>query len=117
MKIAGPGCRKWVVPRGGNGDRAKQEGKRFRSPFALHTALTLVAVQQHTLGLLLADGAIEELVGLQVHLDECGPLRERALDEGLRQRVLDVLLQRTAQRTRTVAAVHDRLVEDPLAGL
>jgi hypothetical protein len=47
------------------------------------TALTLVAVQQHALGLLLADGAIEELVVFQVHLDEGGPLRERALDECL----------------------------------
>src|ERR1017187_10640648 len=81
------------------------------------TALTLVAVQQHALGLLLAHGAIEELVVFQVHLDERGTLRERALDERLRHRVLDVLLQRPAQRTRTVAAVHNRLVEDPLAGL
>src|ERR1035441_9887658 len=76
---------------------------------------TLVLVQQHALGLLLAHGAIEELVGLEVHLHERGPLGERALDERLGQRVLDVLLQSAAQRTRTVATIDNRLVEDPLA--
>ncbi len=42
---------------------------------------------------------------------------EGALDERLRQRVFDVLLQRATQRTRAVAAIDHRLVEDPLAGV
>ena len=40
-----------------------------------------------------------------------------SLDKRLRQRVLDVLLQRSPQRTRAVAAIDHRLVKDPLAGI
>src|ERR1019366_8120115 len=123
----------WLPFRAEHFRAEKKKGERFRSPFLVGAEAPikfnahgrwpegqlyrLVTVQQHALGLLLADGAIEELVGLQVHLDEGGPLREGALDERLRQRVLDVLLQRPAERTRTIAEVHNRLVEDPLAGL
>src|SRR5271166_349400 len=94
---------------------ATKKGSVDAPPFSMPLMLRSVAVQQHALGLLFADGAIEELAALEVHLDERGPLRERALDERLRHGVLDVLLQRAAQRTRAVAAVHHRLVEDPLA--
>src|SRR5215469_6407211 len=68
----------------------------------------LVAVQQHSLDLLFTDGAIEELIVFEVDLNERRALREGALDERLRERVLNVLLQRATQRTRTVAAIDHR---------
>src|SRR5271166_1238601 len=94
---------------------ATKKGSVDAPPFSMPLMLRSVAVQQHALGLLFADGAIEELAALEVHLDERGPLRERALDERLRHGILDVLLQGAAQRTRAVAAVAKRLIEDPLA--
>src|SRR3954469_4438249 len=77
--------------------------------------LSLVAVEQHALLLLFADRAVEEAVALEVDLDERRPRGERSLDERFRERIFDVALDGATQRTRAVAAVGERLVEDPLA--
>ena len=59
------------------------------------------------------DRTIEQLVVLQIHLEERRPLGNLPGDQRLRQRVFDEPLQCAAQRTRPVAAVDERLLEDP----
>src|SRR3954464_13082504 len=87
----------------------------FRAALLFAYCLSLVAVEQHAFLVLFADWAIEEAVALEVDLDERRPRGEGALDERFRERVFDVALDGAAQRTRAVAAVRERLVEDPLA--
>ena len=78
---------------------------------------TLVLVQQHTLGFLRVHRTVVQLVVLDEDLDERRPRVDGALDQRLRQRIFDVLLQGTPQRTRAVAAIAECLTEDPLLGL
>src|ERR1700675_678753 len=78
---------------------------------------TLVLVQQHALGLLRVQRTVVQLVVLEEDLDERRPRGDGALDQRLRQRIFDVLLQGTPQRTRAVAAIAVCLTEDPLLGL
>src|SRR5581483_1478069 len=61
-------------------------------------------------------GTIEQLVVLEKNLDEGRAHGDRALDQRFRERVLDVLLQGPAQRASAVAAVGERLIQDPLLG-
>src|SRR5205807_6991229 len=80
-------------------------------------ATCLVFVQQHALVLFRIYRAIVQLAVVEEDLDERRALVDGALDQRFRERVLDVLLQRATQRASTVAAVGERLVEDPLLGL
>src|ERR1700736_1134833 len=66
--------------------------------------------------LLIHDGAAEDPGIAQVNLQLRGP-RQGALDHLFRQWILDVLLQRAAQGTSPVAAVHQRLFEDVFRGV
>src|SRR5260370_37402611 len=77
---------------------------------------TLVLVQQHTLALLRVLRTVVQLVVLEEDLDERRPRGDGALDQRLRQRIFDVLLQSPPQRTRAVAAIAECLTEDPLLG-
>ena len=77
----------------------------------------LFLVQQDSFRLFGVDGAVEELVVFEEDLDEGGAGGDGALDQRLRQRVFDVFLQSAPQRARAVAAVGERLVEDPLLGV
>src|ERR1700681_2615364 len=76
---------------------------------------TLVLVQQHAF--LRVHRTVVQLVVLEEDLDERRPRGDGALDQRLRQRIFDVLLQGTPQRTRAVAAIAECLIEDPLLGL
>src|ERR1700730_14388180 len=76
-----------------------------------------ILVQQHALRLFRIHGPIKQLIGLQKDLNEGGTRGNRALDQGLRQWVFNLLLQGSTQRTRTVGAIRKRLVENPLLGL
>jgi hypothetical protein len=77
--------------------------------------IALPSRARHAFLLLFADLAVEQPVAVQVDLQERRPGGDDALDKRLAERVLDVLLQDSAQRTGAVVAVHQRLVEDPLA--
>src|SRR6185312_11072783 len=57
---------------------------------------------------------VEQAVAFEVNLDERRTRRDGALDQRLRQGVLNISLQGPAQRTRTIAAVGKRLVQNPL---
>src|SRR5262249_37020932 len=59
-----------------------------------------------------AERPVLQLVAVEVDLDAIG-LAELALDEGLRQRVLDVALERASEGPRAVGAIRARLVDDP----
>src|SRR5208282_1549548 len=74
----------------------------------------LAFVQQHAFGFFRVHRTVIKLVGFEEDLDERRPGSDRALDQGFRQRIFDVLLQGAAQRTRSVAAVGQRLVQNPL---
>src|SRR5712692_11956502 len=78
---------------------------------------TLVLAQQRALGFLRVHRTVVQLVVLKEDLDERRPGGDGALDQLLRQRIFDVLLQGTPQRTRAVAAVGQRLVQNPLLRL
>src|SRR5579864_7948745 len=80
-------------------------------------ARSSVLVQQHAFRLFRIDRTVEELVVFEEDLDERGTRGDRALDQRLGQRVFDVLLQRAAERTSSVGAVGQGLVEDPLLGI
>src|SRR6478609_6139833 len=67
-------------------------------------------------GLVRAYWAIEELVVFEIDLEEGWPLLNLSSNQRLRQRIFNVALQRAAQRTRTVAAIAESLVENPLLG-
>src|SRR5579862_6867669 len=75
-----------------------------------------IRIQQNTFCLLRIDRAVEELVVFEEDFNERGAGSDRALDQRLGQRIFDVLLQCTAQRTRPVAAIGQSLVKDPLLG-
>src|ERR1019366_5097485 len=92
--------------------RLASRGGRMRPPLR-----ELFLVQQDAFGLLRVYWAVEELVVFEEDLDEGGARGDGALDQRLRQRVFDVLLQGAAQRARTVAAVGEGLVENPLLGI
>ena len=79
--------------------------------------LTLVIVQQHALAFLRVHRTVVQLVFLEKDLDESRPHGNIALDQRLRQRIFDVLLQGTPQRSRAVAAIAECLTEDLLLGL
>ena len=57
---------------------------------------SLAFVQQHPFGLFRVHWAVVQLVGLEEDLDERRPCGDRALDQGFRQRIFDVLLQGAA---------------------
>src|ERR1700730_5711269 len=76
---------------------------------------TLVLLQQDAF--LRVHRTVVQLVVLEEDLDERRPRGDGALDQRLRTRILDVLLQGTPQRTRAVAAIAECLTEDPLLGL
>src|SRR6185437_4940413 len=80
--------------------------------------LRLVAVEQHSIALLcaIAHRAIEQLIAFQVNLNERWTRSDCPLDQRLRQRIFNVPLQGPAQRTRTIAAVHQRFVQNPTLG-
>src|SRR5579864_6760076 len=80
-------------------------------------ARSSVLVQQHAFRLFRIDRAVEELVVFEEDLDEGGARGNCALDQRLRQRVFDVLLQGAAERARAIAAVGQGLVENPLLGV
>src|ERR1700693_5564518 len=77
----------------------------------------LFLVQQDAFRLFGIDWAVEQLVVFEEDLDEGGARGDGALDQRLRQRVFDVLLQGAAERARAVAAIGQSLVEDPLLGI
>src|ERR1035437_589938 len=83
----------------------------------------LGAEQQHAggfffgYGIVGADRATEELVGIDVDLEEGGALGDLAGDHGFAQGILDVALQGAAQGARAIFAIREGLVEDPLLGL
>src|ERR1017187_4647149 len=77
------------------------------------TRSRLVVAEQRAVRLFLAHLAIEKLVVVEIDLDKRRTVFDAALDQGLRQRVLHVLLQGPAQRTRSVAAVGDGLFQNP----
>src|SRR5579863_9881482 len=81
----------------------------------LHKTLnTSVRVQQDSFCLFRIHRTVKELVVFEEDLNERGARGNRALDQRLRQRVFDVLLQCASQRTSSVAAVGQSLAEDPL---
>src|SRR5882672_8108555 len=77
-------------------------------------ATLLTLVQQYPFGFLRVHRTVVQFVVFEEDLDERRPGSDRALDQRFRERVFDVLLQRTPQRTRSVTAVCQRLVQDPL---
>ena len=80
----------------------------------------LCAEQQNARRLLVATGLvgayrpIEQLVRVEIDLEEGRTILNVPGDQRLRKRIFDVPLQRAAQRTCAVAAVDQRLVENPL---
>ena len=85
------------------------------------TRITLL--KAHTCRLLVArvlvraHRAIEELVLVQVDFEERRPLLDLPRDQCLRERILNVPLQRAAQGARPVAAIGQRLLHNPLLGV
>src|SRR5271155_2114558 len=75
-----------------------------------------ILVKQNAFSFLRIHRTIKQLVVPEEDLDERRPGSNRALDQSLRQRVFDVFLQCPAQRTCAVAAVYQRLAENPLLG-
>src|SRR6202030_3853887 len=53
----------------------------------------------------------------EIHLEESRPGLDLSGNQSLRQRILHIALQGTAQWTRTIAAITKGLVENPLLGL
>src|ERR1017187_1602644 len=94
---------------------ARSQQRRRRHPAASpdKPRSRLVVAEQRAVRLLLAHLAIEKLVVVEIDLDKRRTVFDAALDQGLRQRVLHVLLQGPAQRTRSVAAVGDGLFQNP----
>src|ERR1700687_2561117 len=95
--------------------REKQKTDPIGPPLPIKLT-NLVLVQQHALGFLRVHRTVVQLVVLEEDLDERRPRGDGALDQRLRQRIFDVLLQGTPQRTRAVAAIAECLTEDPLLG-
>src|SRR5579872_3003314 len=95
---------------------AQKKGERLPAP-NFHGMELLRRVQQHGFIFLGVHRAVEQLVVLQEDLNERRPGANGALDQRLRERILNVLLQGPAQRTRAIAAVHQRLLQNPLLGL
>jgi len=67
--------------------------------------MPIVLLQQHALGFLRVHRTVVQLVVLEEDLDERRPRGDCALDQRLRQRIFDVLLQGTPQRTRAVRSL------------
>src|SRR5579862_6625832 len=84
--------------------------------FLLMSDGSAILVQQHALGFLRIHGPVEQLVVFEENLDERWPRGDGSLNQRFRERIFDVLLQSPAQRPRTVGAIGQRLVENPLLG-
>src|SRR6202522_1384201 len=90
--------------------------------FSQRRTCSSVAEQQNAGGLFFrhfvarAYRPIEELVRVEIDFEECRTIVDVSGNQSLRQGVLDIALQRPAQRPRAVAAVAQRLVENPLLG-
>src|ERR1700722_6767024 len=95
-----------------------QKGRGFLAP--AFGSLSLSAEEQDARRLVFSHFAyrtVEELVVFEVNLEEGRTLGNTPGNQCFRQWILNVALQGTAQRTRAIRSVDQRLFQNPLLGI